>query len=285
MLSQRDLLREAAASGFQIQVLEKVLRLMELLEGLRSHPFSGSRLALKGGTALNLFVFDLPRLSVDIDLNYTGSAERQVMLEERPKVAQALAAVAARAGMAIQRVPEEHAGGKWRLSYQSVTGRPGVLEVDVNFLLRTPLWPVTPLNSRRVGAFRVEGIPVLDLHELAAGKLGALFGREASRDLFDVRELFATTDLEREKLRLAFVVYGAFNRRDWRTVRLDDVRVTPEEVDRRLVPLLRGTVAPSPADLGPWTERLVAECREHLSDLLPLKAEELEFLDRLNDWP
>ena len=45
-----------------------------------------ARLVLKGGTALNLFLFDLPRLSVDIDVNYIGSADRDVMLEERPTV-------------------------------------------------------------------------------------------------------------------------------------------------------------------------------------------------------
>jgi predicted nucleotidyltransferase component of viral defense system len=53
-------------------------RLLELLAGLESHPYLRGRLALKGGTALNVFVFDLPRLSVDIDLNYVGAADRRV---------------------------------------------------------------------------------------------------------------------------------------------------------------------------------------------------------------
>ena len=43
--------------------------LVRLLEAVRTHPFLGPRMALKGGTALNLFVLDLPRLSVDIDMN------------------------------------------------------------------------------------------------------------------------------------------------------------------------------------------------------------------------
>jgi hypothetical protein len=41
-------------------------------------------MALKGGTALNLFHFDVPRLSVDIDLNYVGAIERDTMLAENP---------------------------------------------------------------------------------------------------------------------------------------------------------------------------------------------------------
>lgn len=82
------------------------------MEGLRSHPFLRDRLALKGGTALNLFFFDLPRLSVDIDLNYIGAADRKTMLAERPKVEEAVQAVCSREGMTVTRRPEEHAGGK-----------------------------------------------------------------------------------------------------------------------------------------------------------------------------
>jgi predicted nucleotidyltransferase component of viral defense system len=89
-ISREALLVEAEATGFRAEILEKVIHLIHLLEGFRSHPFLKDRLALKGGTALNLFVFDLPRLSVDIDLNYVGSHEREVMLAERPKLEEAI---------------------------------------------------------------------------------------------------------------------------------------------------------------------------------------------------
>lgn len=156
-----------------------------------------------------------------------------------------------------------------------------MLELDVNFLLRTPLWPPVPTDSRRIGAFGVSQVPLLDVHELAAGKLAALFGRAASRDLFDVRELLAAMSYDAPRLRLGFVVYGGINRRDWRTVVLDDVRARPGDVDQQLVPLLRADVSPAREDLLRWTERLVAECRDRLSVLLPLRPEEVEFLDRV----
>jgi len=283
MLSAADLQREAEAAGFRAEALEKVVRLLELLEGFRSHPFLKSRVALKGGTALNLFVFEAPRLSVDIDLNYTGAAERDVMLAERPKIEQAIEAVCRRAGIQVKRVPGEHAGGKYRLSYMSVSGRSGTLEVDVNFLLRVPLWPTVRADSRRIGAFDATEIPMLDLHELAAGKLAALFGRSASRDLFDAHELLARTPFDPERLRLGFVAYGGMNRRDWRSVVLDEVRVDPREVDQQLVPLLRAGAAPARTEIAAWSERLVAECCERLSVVLPLRAEETEFLERLNE--
>ena len=95
-LSLQDLQAEAAATGFPLETLDKVIHLIELLNAFRSHPFLKDRMVLKGGTALNLFVFDLPRLSVDIDLNYVGSADREVMLAEKEKVEQAITAICGR---------------------------------------------------------------------------------------------------------------------------------------------------------------------------------------------
>ena len=127
MLTDTELLREAAASGFRADVLEKAIRLRELLEALRSHPYLKTRVALKGGTALNLFVFDVPRLSVDVDLNYVGAADVDTMILEGPRVEQAIRAVCGRLGIGVRRIPSEYAGGKWRLSYTGVRG-PGTRE-------------------------------------------------------------------------------------------------------------------------------------------------------------
>jgi predicted nucleotidyltransferase component of viral defense system len=85
-ISREHLRAEAEATGFREDVLEKVLRLLGLLDGLRAHPFVKGRLALKGGTALNLFYFDVPRLSVDIDVNYIGGTSRDDMLADKPKI-------------------------------------------------------------------------------------------------------------------------------------------------------------------------------------------------------
>jgi len=109
MLTETELLRAAAASGFRADVLERAIRLMELLEALRSHPYLKTRVALKGGTALNLFVFDVPRISVDVDLNYVGAAEVDAMVQERPKVEQAIQAVCGRLGIGVRRIPSGHA--------------------------------------------------------------------------------------------------------------------------------------------------------------------------------
>jgi hypothetical protein len=282
MLSREQLQRAAADSGFQVESYEKVHVLVRLLEAMRTHSFLGPRMALKGGTALNLFVLEFSRLSVDIDLNYVGSPDRATMLVERPRIEQALQQVTGRMGLTIKRAPTEHAGGKWRLSYATALGRQGSIEVDVNFMLRTPLWPVAPRDSHPVGGERASQVLVLDEHELAAGKLAALVARSASRDLFDVRELLRRPDLDRAKLRLGFVVYGGVNREDWRAITVEHVETTAGAVDSQLVPMLRLDVRPAKSEIVEWTETLVRETREVMEAVLPLATHELEFLDRLN---
>lgn len=282
-LDRQSLARLAADTGFRAEPLETVLRLLDLLEAIRSHPFLGPRFVLKGGTALNLFVLELPRLSVDIDLNYVGAVDRELMLAERPAIEQAVQAVCARQRLAVRRAPGEHAGGKWRLQYERASGGPSALELDLNFLLRVPLWAPSTRDSASFGPYAARGIPVLDETELLAGKLAALLTRDASRDAYDVHALLARGGLDRDALRLAFVLYGAASRRDWRDVSANDVRVDPRDVDRRLLPLLRADLAPTQRDLEGWCARLVGECRELLSLVLPLAPREVEFIARLND--
>ena len=74
-------------------------------------------------------------------------------------------------------------------------------------MFRTPLWPPTKSDSWPIGSYRATKVPVLDIHELAAGKMAALLARSACRDLFDVREILSRKDLDVTKLRLGFVVY------------------------------------------------------------------------------
>ena len=125
-------------------------------------------------------------------------------------------------------------------------------------------------------------IAVVERHELAAGKLAALCARHASRDLFDARELLRRTDLDPTRLRLAFVVYGGLNRKDWRTLQVEDIGGDAQELRRDLVPMLRASVRPKDAEITAWTETLVRETRELMSAVLPFTEHEREFLDRLN---
>jgi predicted nucleotidyltransferase component of viral defense system len=282
-LSESDILPIAKSLEFDPGMVEKVVHLLNLLNMLDAHPFLKGKWSLKGGTALNLFVFNLPRLSVDIDLNYIGVLNRDGMLEERPKIEQAAQAVFSREGFTLRRVPTDHAGGKWMLKYQSFTGRSGNLEVDLNFMFRQPFWQIQRADSIQLGAYQARGTPILDIHELAAGKLTALLSRVQARDLFDCHRILTTLKLNMTLLRIGFVVYGGMNRKDWRTISIEDVEFDPGELARQLLPTLRGVARPKDESPEQFGQRLVAQCRSGLSGLLPLTDSEKEFLDRLLD--
>lgn len=91
--STSQILSIARPDGFDAGMIEKVLHLVHPLHNLNSHPSLRGKWALKGGTALNLFIFRHPRLSIDIDLNYVGALEREEMLADRPKIERAVQAV------------------------------------------------------------------------------------------------------------------------------------------------------------------------------------------------
>jgi predicted nucleotidyltransferase component of viral defense system len=280
IFSSSEVLPIAESTGFRAEMIEKVLHLINLLDKLNRHPMLRGKWILKGGTALNLFLFDLPRLSVDIDLNYIGALDREAMLAERPKVEQAAQAVFSREGFITKWVPDEHAGGKWRLSYQSYTRQTGNLEVDLNFMFRQPLWEIRR-DSHTLGDFQARNIALHDVHELAAGKLAALLARGQARDLFDCHRIFTRQGIDRDRLRIAFVVYGGMNRKDWRTVSIADVDFDPEELTRLLIPMLNKRFMKKQGSPVEYGERLVKECQAKLEAVLPFKDPEREFLDLL----
>ena len=282
-LSAESLTRLAADTDFRIELLEKVDRLLQLLQALFRDAYLDERLALKGGTALNLFHFGLPRLSVDIDLNYIGALDRDTMLEERPQVEQRIQAIAGRQNLTLARSPTSHAGSKWTFRYASVLGGGGSLEVDLNYLYRQPLWPIERLDSHPLGPIHARGIAVLDIHELAGGKLAALFYRTAARDLFDAHHLLTVSRTDPARLRAAFILYGAMNRRDWRTLTLDDIDIDDRDARHNLFPLLVGHRQTRRSEQKQMLERLIGETRQALATLLPLDRKALEFLDHLLD--
>lgn len=72
--------RQAKALGFVRDTFEKVCRLADVLSFMESDALLSKTLALKGGTAINLTIFNLPRLSVDIDMDYSKDVSRESML-------------------------------------------------------------------------------------------------------------------------------------------------------------------------------------------------------------
>lgn len=205
---------ESKNKGYRPEMVEKVFHLLSLLDEFMNVPYLSDRLVLKGGTAINFFYNDeFPRLSVDIDLNYIGENGKDAMQKDRLEVEKILKSICEQKQYSIHRNPSMHAGGKTILTYNSFTNNKGRLEIDLNYLYRTPLWDpewrTSPLWPKAIRC------KVLDIHEIAAGKLNALFERDVSRDLFDSHRLLTISPLHPEKLRLAFTIYASMRKQSW----------------------------------------------------------------------
>lgn len=284
IISKETLIIEANRTGFRAEILEKVIRLIDLLNAFSTDTFLSSRIALKGGTALNLFHFDLPRLSVDIDLNYIGSIDRDTMLSEKPIVLSAIEKICIDKKYQSIRQPSEHAGGKWILRYKSELIQQGQLEIDLNFISRVSLWPVRHLDSIKVGSYQAISIPVLDYHDLIGGKLSALFSRHKSRDLFDTYTIFThSKKLDKAKVKLAFMVYGASARVDLRKLSLDHLHFEATELKNMLLPVLREEDLKETKNLKSWSAKLINVCKENLADIISLNINELDFLTCISE--
>ena len=81
--NRRELDAKSREYGFNRDTFEKVLRLRTILEFLNTQEYMRKHLLLKGGTAINLTVFNLPRLSVDIDLDFVPNLTREETMDER----------------------------------------------------------------------------------------------------------------------------------------------------------------------------------------------------------
>lgn len=166
--------------------------------------------AIKGGTAINLFVRDMPRLSVDIDLVYLPLEERQTALSGIEKSLLNIKREIIRRfhGMTVI---EKRIGGQGRLS-KLIVGDQEKIKIEPNEILRGALYPAEKrdLSSAVEQLFKqsVGDVPMLSVSELYAGKICAALDRQHPRDLFDIYLLYQHEGLT-EGIRQAFVVYLA----------------------------------------------------------------------------
>ncbi len=279
-ISKTELFQQATKTRFQPDILEKVWRLMTLLEAINKDAYLESRLALVGGTSLNLFIFRLPRLSVDIDLNYVGSGDRDVMLSEKAIIEQTLEALIARLGYSVRRIQPGHKSTQWFLKYPSVVNYTGSLQIDLNYMNRVPLWDTQKCASHAIGEHIISDIRLMNTYDILGSKIAALLDRKTARDFFDAQQIFSTLELDVERFRFACVLYGAMGSFDWRQASMDHLTLDPKEIRRFLIPLLEKD------DIvrARWEEKaeiLLNECKRGLVKyLFPLKKHELQFLEK-----
>jgi hypothetical protein len=120
---------------------------------------------------------------------------------------------------------------------------------------------------------------VLDIHELAAGKLTALLERQTGRDLFDANQLFQYKEINKEKLRLLFVLYSAMcSKKNILKIGIDDIDVNLADLKNKLVPVMKSAFFDGFSSVEEWTGRIVENVRSGFGCLLPFSALEEAFI-------
>lgn len=193
---------------FDVQYETQTRLLLSLLPKLERH----ACFALKGGTAINLFVRDLPRISVDIDLAYLPLEPREQALTDISEHLRAFASDA----LAITpgaRILEHHSEG--RVDRVTIETPEAAIKIEPNKVFRGCVYPAEKrelsLPAQKEFALHVRA-RVLSVADLYGGKLCAALDRQHPRDLFDVKVLLETDGINPETRR-AFVVYLAGHNR------------------------------------------------------------------------
>lgn len=236
---------------------DQVQLLVELL------PLVGSEadFALKGGTAINLFHRDLPRLSVDIDLTFLPVRDRATSLAA---INAALERIAAQAGRMPSVQAHRIAGGGGEPTRLQLRRGGVAVKIETSPVLRGVVFDpeqraVTPAVEDEFGFAEV---PVVAFADLYAGKLVAALDRQHPRDLFDVLLLYENEGLTDDLFR-AFLVYLASAGRPTHELLDPNPRPLARTFEREFAGMTRRPVALS--DLERVRTRLVADLRAQLS--------------------
>lgn len=244
-LDRLTLGRTAKELGFVRDTLEKVCRLVDVLKFFESDELLADALALKGGTAINLTIFDLPRLSVDIDLDYCKGIDREEMLTDREIVSSKISKYMTANGYTLSpKSKNYHALDSFVYEYTNAGGVKDNLKIEINYMLRCH---VLPVEKRKVKLpWSDEEVKVLSVApiEIFSSKTVALLSRTAPRDLYDLHNMVrfgVIGDDKKELYRKCVVFYSAIStEHPPKEFELNNIgNVTKMQIKRDLDPVLR----------------------------------------------
>lgn len=237
--------RMAKEMGFVRDTLEKVCRLADILKFMEEDELLSNSVALKGGTAINLTIFDMPRLSVDIDLDYCKSIEREEMLTDRENITARISKYMAANGYILSpKSKNYHALDSFVYEYLNAGGVKDNLKIEINYMLRCHVLSVKrrevklPWNQDKLTVLSVAPL------EIFASKTVALLTRTASRDLYDIHNMVKYglfDENEMDMLRKCAVFYSAIGAEEPPVkFELDHIgKVSAQQIKRDLHPVLR----------------------------------------------
>ena len=210
--------KKAEELGFVRDTLEKVTRLADILEYFNTNPILKDNLALKGGTAINLTIFNLLRLSVDIDLDYLITNTREKMLENRKIINSTIYSYMLTQGYTMNpKTKNPHSLDSWIYDYQGTSGNKDNIKIEINYSLRSHILEAEerPIITEHFSSeYKVKSLAPLEIY---GSKINALLSRAAARDLYDTRNMIKYgifDESEDEMLKKCIIFYAAISSND-----------------------------------------------------------------------
>lgn len=184
---------------------ERYRQQVALLMRVLPHVAEESCFALKGGTAINLFIRDMPRLSVDIDLTYLPVEPRKDSLAN---INAAMARIKERISKALRGSQITESTVEGTITKLHIRLDNAQIKIEVTPVLRGCVYvpEVRSVSDTVEAEFGFAEIQVVSFADLYAGKIVAALDRQHPRDLYDVRDLLANEGIT-DELRRAFIVY------------------------------------------------------------------------------
>jgi len=271
--------KKAEELGFVRDTLEKVTRIADILEYLNTSPVLKEGLALKGGTAINLTIFNLPRLSVDIDLDYLITNSREEMLKSRESINSIIDRYMLSQRYTMNpKTKDPHSLDSRVYDYMGVSGNRDNIKIEINYSLRSHVLEAEerPIITEHFSSeYKVKSLAPIELY---GSKINALLSRAAARDLYDARNIIHFSffdESEEELLRKCVVFYAAISAKDinktFDTKAIDSI--TKRKIKTDLLPVIKRK---DDFDL----ESAKKIVKEYISDLMVLTKDEKEFLER-----
>ena len=164
--------RQAAEHGFIRDTFEKTCRLAELLVYFDRDIVLSKYLALKGGTAINMTIFRLPRLSVDIDLDFTENIPLAEMMDRRQLITETIQLYMTSAGYELTTKSKyRHSLDSFVFAYTNAGGVRDNIKIEINYSQRSHILPLEKRPIETFGMFTPVEVQTVSPMEIFAGKI------------------------------------------------------------------------------------------------------------------
>lgn len=270
-------------TGFIQSTLEKVERLIRILEWINNHNTLKDLIVLKGGTAINIAIFNFPRLSVDIDLDLQKNVDREEMLRMKKYIYDTICQFLKANNYTISENKSKnvYALDSIVAEYKNIMGNKDIIKIEINYMIRVHILETKKIKIN-TDVFKNKNIEINCVHpiEIYAAKICALINRATARDLFDIYTL-SKYDLfdkeEKELLRKCFwLEYIAICGYDLENMKIENIeKITKQDIKIRLLPTLK--------DRNPKNNNaaeMKKEVRKYLKNILVIDPKTKEFYEK-----